>query len=412
MNSRYLAGLSLTIMACGFTVTLLFPETTVIFLLRGGFEAGLVGGIADWFAVTALFRHPFGIPIPHTSLLLKNRDKIIRSLISVMEKELLNKKSIEGKLRRFNVTEVASSMLTKLLRKRTVRIGVLEFLIRQIKQLPIEKSLPFLQGWISDLIRKADVKAAAETVVTKSIQSGYDHKAFDFAVNETLKWVQRSDTRTLLGKLVNERLSEVKVGGLMGFAFQSFAGFMNEEKLGSILQDMLLSTLRELLNAENSFRERILQELRVQLFQLADNDERLGLLKEWAIHQLQGRNGLEFLHTRLEGIRGFILDKLEEERSGGGKIVFSVYRSLYQSIRKEPDWVASAEERLLSYFIQLVEANHYRIGQLVKENLDRMDDVSLVKMLEEKLGKDLQWIRVNGALCGFFVGFLLSLIQI
>ncbi|MNO09533.1 hypothetical protein D3C81_2327700 [compost metagenome] len=61
--------------------------------------------------------------------------------------------------------------------------------------------------------------------------------------------------------------------------------------------------------------------------------------------------------------------------------------------------------------IAIVEANHFRLGVLVKENLDQMDDASLVNMLEDKVGKDLQWIRVNGAVCGFVVGLVLTVIQ-
>ncbi|WP_245237743.1 DUF445 family protein, partial [Paenibacillus ihuae] len=69
------------------------------------------------------------------------------------------------------------------------------------------------------------------------------------------------------------------------------------------------------------------------------------------------------------------------------------------------------EERICASLIALVEANHYRLGVLVKENLDQMDDASLVNMLEDKVGKDLQWIRVNGAVCGFVVGLVLTVIQ-
>ncbi|WP_312151583.1 DUF445 family protein, partial [Paenibacillus odorifer] len=58
MRSKNLATMSLAFMACGFLLTLFLPENLAVILLRGGFEAGLVGGIADWFAVTALFRHP------------------------------------------------------------------------------------------------------------------------------------------------------------------------------------------------------------------------------------------------------------------------------------------------------------------------------------------------------------------
>jgi uncharacterized membrane-anchored protein YjiN (DUF445 family) len=412
MNSKYMAGLSLAIMACGFLVTLWMPQTTAVFLLRGGFEAGLVGGIADWFAVTALFRHPFGIPIPHTSLLLKNRDKIIRSLISAMENELLNKKSIEDKLRKLNLLQAASSLSAKLLRKRTVRTGIVDFLMTVVRRLPLEKSLPMLQSGIADYIRNMDVAATAETALTKAMYAKLDQKAFDYAITEAVQWVARPETGSLLGKMALDKLSEAKAKGLMGFAIQAFAGFMHEEKLGSMLQNMLISAGEDLLDPENEYRERMLQEIRVQLFQLAGNEERLGQIKEWAASQLKSEGGQTFLHARLEEIRGVVLDKLEHERSSGGRAVFSVYRQVVRSLSKEPEWLATAENRLLNYLVDLVESNHYRIGRLVKENLDRMDDASLVQMLEEKIGKDLQWIRVNGAICGFVIGVALSVIEV
>ncbi|MDB4867992.1 MAG: hypothetical protein JWR03_2325 [Cohnella sp.] len=412
MNSRYLAVLSLAIMACGFLVTLLIPETTAVFLLRGGFEAGLVGGIADWFAVTALFRHPFGIPIPHTSLLLKNREKIVRSLISAMENELLNKQSIEDKLRKLNILRLSARLLAKLLRKRSVRQDLLDFITQQVRRLPIEKSLPFLQSGISDYIRSIDAKAAAETFVTKSLYAGYDEKAMDYVLTEALRWVERPDTRNLLGKLAVEKISEAKAGGLTGFAIQAFAGFMSEDKLGLMLQNLLVSAGRDLLDHQNQYRERFIREIRVQLFELAGSDERMGRLKEWAANHVQSPDGEQFLHARLEEIRTLVLDKLEKERSRGGRVIFAVYRTLVRSVNKEPEWIVSAENRLLNYLVELVETNHYRIGLLVKDNLDRMDDASLVDMLEQKIGEDLQWIRVNGAICGFIIGLVLSLIQL
>jgi uncharacterized membrane-anchored protein YjiN (DUF445 family) len=58
--------------------------------------------------------------------------------------------------------------------------------------------------------------------------------------------------------------------------------------------------------------------------------------------------------------------------------------------------------------VSWIEKNHYRIGALVRDNVNQMDDQALVQMLEQKIGKDLQWIRVNGAVCGFIVGIILS----
>ena len=71
-----------------------------------GFEAGLVGGLADWFAVTALFRHPMGIPIPHTALLPKNRKRVTKGLINTLENEWLTKESITNKVKEMQLAQM------------------------------------------------------------------------------------------------------------------------------------------------------------------------------------------------------------------------------------------------------------------------------------------------------------------
>ena len=58
--------------------------------------------------------------------------------------------------------------------------------------------------------------------------------------------------------------------------------------------------------------------------------------------------------------------------------------------------------------VKLVENNHSKIGKLVQENLDKLDDKTLIEMIENNVGKDLQWIRVNGAVCGFMIGLVLE----
>ncbi|OOP62980.1 hypothetical protein BWZ43_25545, partial [Heyndrickxia oleronia] len=104
-NSKYLARTSLAVMGIGFIATLPFEHSNPFLgLLQGGFEAGIVGGLADWFAVTALFRHPLGIPIPHTSLLSKNRKRITKALVSTIENDWLSKESIVNKLKNIQLT--------------------------------------------------------------------------------------------------------------------------------------------------------------------------------------------------------------------------------------------------------------------------------------------------------------------
>ncbi|MDF2670189.1 MAG: hypothetical protein K0R67_2495 [Paenibacillus sp.] len=412
MNSKYIASISLGIMAIGFIGTLFLPENTAIFLIKGGFEAGLVGGIADWFAVTALFRHPLGIPIPHTSLLLKNRSKIVQSLISAMENELLNKQSIESKLRKLNILQLATSFVTKLLGKKKIRRSMLDLVLDVLRRISLEGVVPYIQTALTAYIRNIDMKSSADTILSHTIQAGYDEKALDYVLVEASKWASKTETQHMLGKLANEKLAEVKMGGLMGFAFQAFVGFMDAEKLGSLLNNLISSSIRDLQDKDNVYRADLLREIRVQLFQWADDETKLSQAQEWLSNLVTGEQSRSFLLNQLEQVRSLVLNKLEQERDRGGRAVFAVYRSIVRHLNEDPAKIIVWENQLLSYIIQVVESNHFRIGKLVKENLDQMDDASLVNMLEEKVGKDLQWIRVNGALCGFVVGVILSLIQL
>src|SRR5262249_49558799 len=77
-----------------------FAGETWVRVLGAGFEAGVVGGLADWFAVTALFRHPLGLPIPHTKIIPKPRDKLIQGIINTAESQWLSPAVISARLER------------------------------------------------------------------------------------------------------------------------------------------------------------------------------------------------------------------------------------------------------------------------------------------------------------------------
>ena len=112
-SSRKIARYSLIIMGVGFIATAPFQGSFWVELLHGGFEAGLVGGLADWFAVTALFRHPLGIPIPHTALLPNNRKRMTNGLVSMLKNDWLSKESIQEKIKQIPLTEKLIAILEK-----------------------------------------------------------------------------------------------------------------------------------------------------------------------------------------------------------------------------------------------------------------------------------------------------------
>jgi uncharacterized membrane-anchored protein YjiN (DUF445 family) len=411
MKTRYIATLSLIAMGIGFVATLFLPDNLWTDLLKGGFEAGLVGGFADWFAVTALFRHPLGIPIPHTSLLLKNRNKIVNSLISALENELLNKESITRKLKQFQLLSVMSSMIVRMMSKRSNRVGMISFAQALLMKLPLERLAPFIQSAMATYVRRLEVQPLADKAVQTVIQAGWDETAFDYALNEGRKWVSKSETRNMLGAMAQQKISEAKVSGIMGFAVQAFAGFMNEDKLGTMIQQLLLSGIQDLIQPSNMNRAKLMTEIRQQMHRVANDEELLGRSKHWILNKLEHADSEDLLRGQLEKARDRLVDTLELDKQKGGQYIVKATRYIMRKLQAEKELIDSAEQKLLTIIVNTVEANHYRLGLLLKDNLDRLDDRSLVTMLEEKIGSDLQWIRVNGALCGFVIGLILTMIQ-
>jgi len=412
MNTRNIAGFSLAFMGIGFIATLFLPDSLYTTLLQGGFEAGLVGGIADWFAVTALFRHPLGIPIPHTSLLLKNRGKIVNSLISAMENELLNKESITQKLSKMNLFQTISSALAKLVLKKNVRKKTLSFLQTALNQLPLERLAPVIHAYLIRYVENKDIQPIVQSVLHTATREGWDEKALDKALELGRDWAAKRETEIMLGKLAYGKLNELQVGGLMGFAVQAFIGFMNEEKLGGMIQGMLVSGLRELRHPDNPYRNQLLFELNNQAERLANDEAVLSKLKGWLETKAGSAQTEAFILDRLQDIREAIVAKLAEDERKGGRFVIQAFRFGVNKMKTMPELTEQWETGLRVFLVDLVEKNHFRIGVLVRDNLDKLDDQTLVQMLEQKIGGDLQWIRVNGALCGFLVGLVLSLFHL
>src|SRR6476660_4195407 len=175
-EAKYIASVSLGVMGAGFVATLPFGGggSTAIALLQGGFEAGVVGGLADWFAVTALFRHPLGIPIPHTALLPKNREKVTLALISVIEKELLNKESIIGKIKQIQISESLLQFAENQLAQPHVQKGILSFAEQLIRNFDASKITPFVEQEIQAFLSNIDLSPLIGNVMDQMLSKAYD----------------------------------------------------------------------------------------------------------------------------------------------------------------------------------------------------------------------------------------------
>src|SRR4029077_15238401 len=164
-------------------VTVAGAHGTLLGYVQAGAEASMVGGVADWFAVTALFRHPLGLPIPHTAIIPTRRGKIVESIANIVENDWLSPDVIGARLARFAPSELLLDWLrtpghverlgapvrdllrglARLMRRREVADFAAGALQRQLRELPLDASAG---TWVARALESGSAAAAVETAAT------------------------------------------------------------------------------------------------------------------------------------------------------------------------------------------------------------------------------------------------------
>jgi uncharacterized membrane-anchored protein YjiN (DUF445 family) len=405
-KTQNIATISLAIMAIGFVATLPMQQSFWGALFQGGFEAGLVGGLADWFAVTALFRHPMGVPIPHTALLPKNRDRITASIISMLENNWLTKESIRKKIADFQFTEKLFALADKEIHSPAIQKNSIYLIKHLIDKVDIEKIAPFVEKELKSRLSEWNIKNVLPGLIDQIAKRKYDEKTLDYILKEIDEWSQKEDTKTKLGRMALEAIENVKADGFMQFALKSFSNLVNEERLGNIIQSLIQKAVHSYQDPFNLNRQTLLFHIHKKLENLKTDEklyEEINALKAQLISDWKPN---EQIVNVLQQLKDKAIDMVEQP------FFFAVYvepllRNGLDGLKNDEKKVVAMETWLKKQVIDFVEKNHSKIGKLVAENLEKLDNETLIQMLETNIGKDLQWIRVNGAVCGFFIGLLL-----
>ncbi|UOK64063.1 DUF445 domain-containing protein [Paenibacillus amylolyticus] len=409
-QTKKAAAWSLVVMGAGFAASLPFQGVPVGKLLVGSFEAGLVGGLADWFAVTALFRHPLGIPIPHTALLPKNRDKMTEGLVSAVENNLLNKDSIAEKIADFKAAETVLDTLTRELHSDGIKIMIDTLCKRILAGLPLEQIAPLVAREIKSQAGAYDLGPILERAAHQMTERGYDAKALDYGLKQAEEWLVKPETIMFLGESGMKAISGIQMNGLMQFAMNAFLGYMNEERLGGILQGYLFDRVEDMKREGSALRYKVLDMVRTQTVRLAMSEAMQDGINSWKNNMLKGWNAEETVLNKLTELRDKALAAMEDGQYVDTYALPAIERVLVD-LRTDEELMTGMNAKIVNGVTTLLEKNHSKIGKLVRENVDKMDNATLVSMIEDKVGQDLQWIRINGAVTGFVIGIALTALQ-
>ncbi len=373
-------------------------------------EASLVGGIADWFAVTALFRKPLGWPY-HTALIPRNRDKMIEGITGMVQNELLSEALLRNKIEGFH--------LTPWLIRHVENAGGANFLSEKLSQIlkdmlaktSASEAASVLEHWIKGKVIDAGVAKSVLVGARSLLEKKEFDRWLDERIEEGLELAAQPKVRDMLLQSLGQ-LQQQQVGNggmlqktLLGI-FQVTDG-LNLDEAADSLQVELILHLRELQYRNHPLRGRLKEIFRERFSNWVQDSETLNAIELW-------KNTL-ILETKLDDVLLPVLEQvlaaLREGKLPTGQTLVDflepIFESWWSEFKGDAQIQSILDKLIQDLLIRALQSEHAVIGQVVHETLEGLNDEGLNRFIEDKAGNDLQWIRINGSLVGGMVGAVL-----
>ncbi|MCC6318340.1 MAG: DUF445 family protein [Gemmatimonadaceae bacterium] len=381
-----------------FLVTLwLEPRFPWLDIVRATAEAAMIGGLADWFAVTALFKHPLGLRIPHTAIIPARKDRVGVTLGTFVERNFLNRDVIVAKLHSLNAAErVARWMIEPDNGRRIAR--------------QIARSL----SAAANVLRDEDV----EDVITRTVVGR----------------VQATQAAPLIGRFLSVLTADNRHQALLDDAIRLTAKFLSEN------QDLI----RERVENESPwwvpgvFDDRIAKKIVTGLertMQAVHEDPnhplrlRFDAALDEFIVKLQASPAVILKAEQIksdvldaQAVRGFsasiwadvkaaIARYADDPEGFKPEAIQKGLTAFGEAVLRDPALMEKLDAWLIEGVVAVVERYQSEVGELIASTVKRWDPVATSKRIELAIGRDLQFIRINGTIVGGLAGMALYLLQ-
>lgn len=377
----------------------LFTDGTGIWgFVQAAAEAGVVGGIADWFAVTALFRHPLGIPIPHTAIIPRGKDAFGRGLGEFVARNFLDAELLEERLTEMDPADRISRWLVRPQNADLVARQAARVMVGVTEALSDSEVQDGIRSAIEDRVRTVELTPLLGTVAELAMEGGHHHTLVDAALLgfsrsiEENQEVFRHQLREESPWWVPEPLDEVVFQKVYDSA-QRFIGDVTAD------QDHPLRTHFDVRAREMIVKLKEAPEIR------ARGEE----LKQAFLDHPEFAAWTDELWMDL---KAYIADAAAESESDLRRRLAAWTISAGERVAADPALRHRVNTWVITVVKQAVAQSDEEVTSLISSTVERWDAEETSRRLELLLGRDLQFIRINGTIVGALVGILIHTVSL
>jgi uncharacterized membrane-anchored protein YjiN (DUF445 family) len=374
-------------------------------------EAGIVGGLADWFAVTAIFRRPLGLPIPHTALIPANWELMAARVGTMVGSRVLTKEYVAQEIARIDIASLIARAAERLT-SRDLDVATRELarwlaaemspkaasdVITRLRDLLLDRPLaPMLAGALQ-MVRRHDWDQRIVTALAGSFAEAFDRPAF----------------RATAGELVDDLLARYRerMGAYPRFwiGVASMLGLIDRERVLSAFQAGLRQVAQE---PDHPVRQRLMEAMS-ELPGRLRTDGRLAERVEAAKRDLLATPiATRVIEDTAAALHRTLLADLERPRSEVRVWIVERLERARQALVADEDLRLQLDRWGKARVLEIVERHHQRIAEFIENGVLALGPEGAVRLIEEHAGDDLQYIRVNGTVVGGLAGGLLYAIHL
>jgi uncharacterized membrane-anchored protein YjiN (DUF445 family) len=379
-------------------VTAVGVHGTLLGYVQAGAEAAMVGGVADWFAVTALFRHPLGLPIPHTALIVERKDQFAATLGQFFQENFLNADVLTERIRSIRLAPRLAAWLTEPANAARFARHAADGVVTVAEAMRDEDAQRMLTAELTRAADAVEVAPLAGRALRVIIAEGHHAELFNTIMSATDRYLadnydelrDRFETEAprWVPDMVYRRVYD-RLYARLRRRLEEMAADPDDETRRQF--EEWLVGLPDRLESSPRMRER------------GDRIKRdvLGsaVLRDWS--SLLWKNVKETLRTQAVDPDSELRHRLAEALTAAGR-----------RLESDPSLQQSLERMIESGARALADQFHDELAGLVTGTIQRWDAAETSFQLELLLGRDLQFIRINGTVVGAGVGLALHAIAL
>ena len=358
-------------------------------------EAAMVGGLADWFAVTALFRHPLGLPIPHTAIIPRNKDRIGEALANFLRENFLIAPVVARRMRNIDLAGAVGRFLQAPHgQENRIRQGASRLIADLFESLDDERLGGLVKSSIANRIRKMEVAPLLGHALASAINEDRHVPMLEAAIRWTARALDANEG--LIRDMVHKRANWVlKLAGL-------------DAKLADAIVDGLRKLTADMhTDPAHPVRVKIEQALADLANDLQTKPDTRERVEEMKLELLDNQSISLWLDTLWQRGREAIIRAARNPDAALAGKLGEVLQSMGHSLEDDPRMKDAINMFARRAVAGMAASYGSSIVKLVSETVRRWDAQTITNRLEAAVGRDLQYIRINGTLVGGLVGVTL-----